>query len=114
MRIQITRNNDRSLKVTAKNKADGSVHDITGWTIHFTVKKNADDKDSEAIIRKEVTSHTNAAQGISHIVIDADDTKTKDVGFYVFDLLIVDSNGKRQSTQQGAFELLQEVTDGDA
>lgn len=114
MNISIKRNNDRSLKVVATNQSDGSVHDITDWTIHFTVKKNRSDKDSAAIIRKTVTTHTDPTQGISHIVIDANDTKSKEVGTYYYDLLIVDENGKRHSTQTGIFELEQEVSDGDA
>ncbi len=114
MNISIKRNNDRSLRVVATNKSDGSVHDITGWSIYLTVKKSVHDSDDDAIISKVVTTHTNPTGGISNIVIDADDTKNQPVGTYHFDLLIVDENGKRHSTQTGTFSIEQEVTDGDS
>lgn len=114
MNLSIKRNNDRSLKVVVTNKSDGSVHDITDWSIYFTVKQNSFDSDDKAIIRKVVTTHTNPTGGISHIVIDADDTKTKKVGMYSYDLLILDENGKRHSTDTGIFEIKQEISDGTA
>ena len=112
MNISIKRNNDKNFRITVKK--DGVAYDITGWTVYFTVKKNASDADDKAIISKTVTTHEDATNGITNIAIAANDTKTKPVGYYVFDIKVKDAQNKLQSSETGAFELVQEVTDGGA
>lgn len=112
MNIRVKRDNDRGLKITISK--DGAAKNITGWTIFFSVKKRKNDTDDQAIIFKEVTSHTNPTAGETYITIDAADTKTEKVGIYPFDIKAVDDQGKKQSSETGTFEIVQEVTDGDA
>lgn len=109
MKISLKRGNDRNLNVTITK--DGSAVDITGWNIRFTVKKTADLADSAAIINTLVTVHENPTGGITNIPINASDTVSEDVGNYVFDLKVEDDQGKLHSSETGAFEIVQEVTD---
>ena len=42
---------------------------IDGWTIYFTVKRNLTDSDDDAIIKKDITSHTDATNGKTQILL---------------------------------------------
>jgi hypothetical protein len=112
MNVSIKRGNDRNLRITVKK--DGAVVDITGWTIYFAVKRKPNDTDANAIISKVVTSHEDAANGVSVIEIDGDDTRTEKVGNYVFDIRVKDDADKEQSSETGVFEIVQEIADGEA
>lgn len=107
--ITAKRNNDRNLNVTVVK--DGEPVDITDWDIHFTVKKVQNAPDSDAIIDEHATI-TSAAEGEATIAIAAADTKDEAVGSYYYDILAIDDQGKRQSSQTGIFGLHQEITDG--
>lgn len=109
--ITIKRNNDRNLSLTVKK--DGVPQDITDWIVYFSVKKFGHLPDDQAIIYKEVTAHTNPTAGETTISILAADTASDAVDNYSYDILIVDDQGKRQSSQTGTFVLEQEITDGD-
>lgn len=107
--ITIKRNNDRNLQITVVK--DGAAVDITGWAFHFAVKRNQNDADTDAIIDVDGTI-TDADEGEATIAITAADTASEEVGPYYYDLLAVDDAGKRQSSQTGIFDLVQEITDG--
>jgi len=112
MNIRIKRDNDRALNITVTK--DDVVQDITGWTVYFAVKRRVNDTDENAIIFKEVTVHTDAVNGETAISIDAADTADKKVGSYYFDIKIVDDQGKKQSSETGVFDIVQEIADGGA
>lgn len=107
--ITIKRNNDRNLQVSVVK--DGVAVDITDWVIRFAVKVNQNDSDADAIIN-EVATITDAVGGEATIAIAAADTANVATGPYFYDILAVDDQGKRQSSQTGTFNLLQEITDG--
>lgn len=107
--ITVKRNNDRGLPITVKK--DGVAKDISGWTIKLSVKENQNDPDSEAIINATATIDDGPG-GLASFEIAAADTADKAVGPYYYDILALDSEGKRQSSKTGAFELVQEITDG--
>lgn len=109
MKITLKRGNDRNLNVTVTK--DGSAVNITGWSIRFTVKKNATDTDAQAIINKLITSHTDATNGVTQIPINASDTETRDVGNYYFDVMVKDASDKVHSSNTGTFAIVQEITD---
>ena len=65
---------------------DGLSADITGWTIYFTVKSSMEDADSEAVIKKIITTHANALSGIALIELSIADTDIpKGNYWYAFD-----------------------------
>jgi hypothetical protein len=75
---------------------DGAAKDITGYTIFFTVKKNTNDlddtDDDKALISKNITSHTNAAGGISLLSLTTSDTSINP-GTYFYDIKLKNSEG---------------------
>lgn len=107
--ITVKRNNDRNLAITV-TKDDAAVN-ITGWEIRFTVKRKQNDPDSDAII-DNVATITSGVGGLATIAIEAADTATELVGPYYYDILAIDDQDKRQSSQTGIFDLVQEITDG--
>lgn len=106
MSISVFRGDDKSIKVTITD--DGVAKDITGWTLFFTAKRRLSDPDSEAAIAKEVTQHTDAENGITHIVLTPDDTS--DVGNLKADIQVVDDQGKVQTYRKFLFIINQDVT----
>lgn len=59
----------RSYTVTVTDSA-GDATDLTGATIYCTAKHSTSDTDADAVFSYTVTSHTNAAGGISAIPVD--------------------------------------------
>jgi len=66
--VQITKNN--------------AVENITGWTIIFIVKEKLGDDDGEAIINKEITTHSDAINGKSLIRLESADTDITPKSYY--------------------------------
>lgn len=92
--ITINRGNTFSGTVTITN-SDGTPKDITGYTLFFTVKKNSNSittDDSDAMISKTVTSHTNPSGGISAIYLSPTDTSLNP-GSYIYDIKLKDASG---------------------
>ncbi len=89
--IEIVRGDDRLLNLTFTDD-NGNAIDLTGGTVFFTVKKQKNDLDADAIITKTVTSHTNAAGGLSQIDLTNSDTNIT-AQTYHFDLRYKDSSG---------------------
>jgi hypothetical protein len=73
----------------------GDAVPLTGCTVYFTVKESeydSDATDTAAAIKKTVTSHTDAAAGITGWTLDDLDTYIEP-GKYYFDVIIEDSSG---------------------
>lgn len=105
--LKVFRGDDKSFKVTITE--DGAAKDITGWTVFFTAKKKLSDTDAEAIIQKDITSHTDAANGITHIILDQDDTDQA-IGTYKCDIQVLDDSSKIQTYKVLTFIIEQDVT----
>lgn len=77
---------------------DGDPVNITGFKFIFTVKAKTSDSDTSAIIKKEVTSHTNALGGITQIVCNPGtetDQTTKTPGQYVGSVRVINTVGEQ-------------------
>jgi len=72
--LDIGEGNDKTFNVAITDSETGSLFDITDYKFLFTVKANRDDPDSQAIISKDITVHTNAVSGLTTIDIDRADT----------------------------------------
>ena len=68
--------------------------DLTGATVYFTAKAEFDDDmtDSSAVIKKDITSHDNAAEGISRLHLTSDET-TQTPGTYKCDVHVKQADG---------------------
>mgnify|MGYP001431458292 CR=1 FL=1 len=78
--------------------------DLTGATVYFTVKTAADNDatDSTALIKKDITSHTDAVNGATEIVLTPTDTDIA-VGKYKYDIKLKKADGSQVTTQVGDF-----------
>jgi len=90
-------------------KRDGVAIDITGYTIRFTVKREKTDSDSDAVITKDVTSHTNAAGGESAVDLSSAETNVPE-GSYCYDIQTTDAGGAISTVLAGAFIVTEDVT----
>ncbi len=54
--------------------AAGVAVPLTGKTLTVTAKKSLEDADSKAVFQKTVTSHTNAAGGVTTVSLTTTDT----------------------------------------
>jgi len=102
-----TRGDSGRLDVTVK-QADGTAYDLTGATLFLTVKNALTDADSAAVIRKEVTSHDNAAGGLSHFDLLTTDNATAGTRFY--DVQLKTSDAKIFTLFGGLWKVLADVT----
>lgn len=64
---------------------NGAVKDITGWTIYFTLKKNIDDADTAAVLKKDTTTHTDPTNGKTEISLLNTETDVLE-GLYFYDI----------------------------
>lgn len=85
----IYRGDDKVYTVTVKDENQDPI-DITGWTIYFTLKKSLTDSDDDALIKKDVTSHIDAVNGLSEIILLNTDTDITP-GKYYYDIQIKDT-----------------------
>lgn len=105
--IEIIRGDDVSVRLTFTD-ADDAVISLVGATVFFTVKKKLDTVDADADISKTITSHTDAAGGITTADLTNDDTDLEP-GTYYYDIQIKKS-GRIQSTRYGVFTVIEDVT----
>ena len=78
--------------------------DLTGATVYFTVKTEADDNptDTTAIIKKDVTTHTDAINGQTNIALTPSDTDVAP-GDYFYDIKLKKADGQQQTVDIGKF-----------
>ena len=83
--------------------------DLTGATLWFTVKKVPTDLDVDAVIQKQITTFTDATNGIASVVITSDDTNDLDIMKYYYDFQLVDPAGNVTTVLEGTFKLLIDI-----
>ena len=81
---------------------------LTGTTVFFTVKRNLQDADSEALISKDITSFASPTTGDVAITLTASDVDY--IGTFYYDIKIKYTNGKIQSVLNDKFILSDHVT----
>lgn len=75
---------------------DGAPRTLVGATIRFTIKPvrfDDDTDDSSATFTKNVTSHDDAAGGLSHVSIVPTDTATFAPDAYFYDIKVQEAGG---------------------
>ena len=84
---------------------------ITGYTIFFTVKAVTDNAtdDTNALITKTVTSHTDAANGLTSVVLSSTDTDII-VGSHLYDFQYKTDTGEIATIEKGTYQVLEDVT----
>lgn len=109
-KIQVVRGDDHTIAVTFKDE-NGNPIDITGATVYFTIKRINDINDSNdtnAIVAKEVTSHTDASAGETEIVLTGSDLSV--AGLHKCDVQVKYADNTRNSIPSIYFEILPDIT----
>jgi hypothetical protein len=89
-------------------KKNGVAATLVGATIRFTVKTVEYDTnvtDSTAVITKNVTSHTDAPNGLSLITLNPADTATLTPGKYNYDIKVAEAGGAVYKIDEGTIKL---------
>jgi len=105
----IVAGDDRTYSINITDRND-EPRDISGWTIRVTLKERKTDTDSDAVIKKDVTSHTAPTEGQTEFSFTSTETKGLD-GTYFYDIQITDSNGDVYTATIGSVKFYQGVTD---
>lgn len=111
---------NNNLKIIQGNDVDIPLHftdslnadvDITWCTIFFTVKDRKDKSwdDTNAIISKDVTTHTDAVHGKTTVSLTKTETDKK-YWYYNFDIKIKTTLNKYQSCQSWIVQILKSIT----
>lgn len=101
-------NNDISIVVTFTD-SNGSAIDITGYTVWFTVKERESDIDANAIIQKEVTSHSDPTNGETTIDLTNSDMDINPKTYY-YDIQWKDTNDKIKTILKAKFIVKKRIT----
>ena len=105
--LYLTRGDDKYYILTFTD-SNGDPIDITGWIIFFTVKRDLDDTDDEALIKKDITSHTDPTNGQTRIHLTNDDTDL--IGSYYYDIQVKKSDGTIITILEGAITFKKDIT----
>jgi len=108
--IQLHKGNPYSKSVEIKD-SDGKALDLTGRTIFCSIKSLRDDADTDAdaLITKEVTSHSEPTKGLSVITFSAADTDIEP-GLYVADIKVY-GEGFNANTDPFYIEIIRPKTE---
>jgi len=108
--ITVIRGDDNTINLTISD-SNGAVN-ITGMTVFFTVKNVSDINKTTAncaLIKKDVTAHTDPTHGITEVVLNSTDTDLSE-GTYYWDLQLKTAGGAISSTTRGNFIVTTDVT----
>ncbi len=112
--LNIYRGDSKTFNLTFVD-GDGSPIDLTGATIYFTIKYqddyvNSTSDTTDALIEKDITTHTNPTGGLSSVTIDSDDTYGLRPITYKFDMQLKDSLSDILTFVSGNFQIIADVT----
>lgn len=105
---KLTINRGTTFTIGIIYQKNGVAATLVGATIRFTIKTvefDAITNDSTAVVTKNVTSHTNAAGGISSITINPTDTATLVPGKYNYDIKVAEAGGAIYKIDEGKVTL---------
>jgi hypothetical protein len=87
---------------------DGEPINLTGCTVFFTVKRNLQEPDSRALIRVDVSSHTDPVNGVTSIPLTASQCDL--VGDFNYDVKVKYSTGTIESVMKDTIIFIDHVT----
>lgn len=108
--LTIIRGDTTNITLTLTDQ-DGDPIDLTGATVFFTAKPDFDNDvtDADAVITKEVSSHTDPTNGITVIPLTASDTDITP-GIYHYDVQVKDTGGSIFSLPARQLKVIEDVT----
>lgn len=96
---------DYALTFTSNSVA----YNITGATVWFTLKKDRNDADSEAVLQKSISSHSDPTNGKTTLSLTSTDTAIE-AGRYFYDFQIKTASGSIITFLSGTVDVLEDVT----
>jgi hypothetical protein len=106
--FEIVKRDTSSIVVTVQN-SDETPIDITGYTFFFTAKTNATDTDDNAVIKKDVTSHSDPTNGQTTITLSATDTDVDPARLW-YDIQMKDTSSNITTLLMGFVTIVQDIT----
>lgn len=96
-----------------QESADGTITpvDLSGAEVIFTVKKDYDDEDADAIFQVKQAIHSDPVNGETVIAIGKELTEDVPLGTYYFDTQIIFFDGKVNTPIRGTYQIVFDVTD---
>lgn len=89
----------------------GNPIDITGSTIWFTLKSDPTSDDTNAEIQKVITTHIDAPNGKTQVVLSKNDTEhLVPEMYYYYDFQWVTNTGDVQTIMKDKVKVLQDIT----
>jgi hypothetical protein len=88
---------------------DGVAVNLTGATVFLTVKTKPNDTDASAILKKDVTAHTDPTHGITRVILSNTEMNIAP-GAYYYDIQVKSSAGLIQSIASDSFRVIQDIT----
>src|SRR3990167_2026653 len=107
-RISLTRGDSDNYGVTFK-KGDGTLYDMSGWTVYFTLKTSVDLTDASASLQK-IVNVSSGTSGSANIPILPADTVNLDPGEYDFDIAVLTNASAKYTVLKGKLNLEYDVT----
>lgn len=104
MNISLNHKTDQSIAFQYYDTDGTTPRTLSGATVYFTVKAgsySASATDTDALIKKDITSHTNAAQGQTSIDLTNADTNIRPSSSYHYDVKVKETSGKVYLAQSG-------------
>jgi len=106
--IKIFRGDDHTISLIFEE--GGARKDITGWVIFFTAKEKPSDSDDDALIKKDVDTHTDAANGETEIALTDEDTNDLPIGTHWYDIQYKDDSNLIKTVLAGRFKVMEDIT----
>ena len=92
MDIELISGDDKLFELTFTR--NGVIVDITGWIVYFTLKKSRTELNGTALLRKEITTHSDPLHGKTQILISNTETSALQEGICVYSIKIKDANAR--------------------
>ena len=89
---------------------NGNPIDLTGAAIWFTMKRNPNDPDANAVVQKKVTNHIDPTNGVTEVRLEASDTANIQPATYFFDFQYVSASGEVRTLLAGKVKVLMDIT----
>ena len=107
-KLLFIRGDDVNRKLTFTDK-NGDPINITGWTVSFTMKKNTNDGDDDAIYKVDIVNHL-PETGSTNLSILKSVTKDWPIGCWSYDIQIEKANGIVRTILLNSAEVIKDVT----
>lgn len=106
--IQIISGDDKYIEINFTD-ADSNAVPISGWTIHFKIKKTQSDLDADELLDKSFVAPSDSTSEAGKIVIQLEDTDTLiDAGTWIYFIQYEkDSSGDKHHFMIGEITVIQ-------